>query len=131
VKAYQSIGSFDDGAAFAPWIHRIVTNLALDTLKKRKRYPEEELQGSEPAARRDSASLPAQSNELASRIDAAIERLPGMQRVVARLFLVEHFDHAAIAAMTGLTEGTIRSHLSLARGKLKDELQDLYGGNDE
>jgi DNA-directed RNA polymerase specialized sigma24 family protein len=50
---------------------------------------------------------------------------------VARLYLVEEFDHSEIARMTGLTEGTVRSHLSLARGKLKLQLSDLYEGTHE
>ena len=54
-----------------------------------------------------------------------------MQRIVARLYLVEEFDHSEIARMTGLTEGTVRSHLSLARGKLKLQLSDLYEGTHE
>lgn len=131
VKAYQTIGRFKTGQPFGPWIYRIVTNLALDVVKHRKRFRHEELRDVEPAARRDEADLPAQSSELAARIDDAIESLPEMQRVVARLYLVEEFGHAEIAAMTGLSEGTVRSHLSLARGKLKERLSDLHGGSDE
>jgi RNA polymerase sigma-70 factor (ECF subfamily) len=131
VKAYQTIGRFKSGQPFGPWIFRIVTNLALDVVKHRKRFRQEELRDVEPAARRDEADLPARSSELASRIDAAIESLPEMQRVVARLYLVEEFGHAEIAAMTGLSEGTIRSHLSLARGKLRERLGDLYGDSHE
>src|SRR5712691_931943 len=128
VKAFQTIERFKAGEPFGPWIYRIVTNLALDVMKHRQRFRHEELTDSHPAERATSADLPAVSNELARRIDAAIESLPEMQRVVARLYLVEYFEHAEIAAMTGLTEGTVRSHLSLARAKLRDRLSDLYGG---
>ena len=131
VKAYQTIGRFKSGQPFGPWIFRIVTNLSLDVVKHRKRFRHEELRDVEPAARRDAADLPARSGELAVRIDEAIESLPEMQRIVARLYLVEEFGHAEIAAMTGLSEGTVRSHLSLARGKLKERLSDLYGDSDE
>jgi RNA polymerase sigma-70 factor (ECF subfamily) len=129
VKAYQTIERFKPGEPFGPWIYRIVTNLALDVLKHRQRFRHEELTDSHPAARGDRADLAAVSNQLASRIDAAIQSLPEMQRVVARLFLVEHFEHAEIAAMTQLSEGTVRSHLSLARAKLRERLADLYEGS--
>jgi RNA polymerase sigma-70 factor (ECF subfamily) len=112
-------------------VFRIVTNLALDLMKHRKRFRHEEIAESAAAERRDDADLAAHSREIASRIGAAIDSLPEMQRVVARLHLVESFDHAEIATMTGLAEGTIRSHLSLARKKLKEELADLYGASDE
>lgn len=130
VKAFQSIGRFQSGEPFGPWIYRIVTNLALDAIKHRKRFRQEELSDAEPAARRDDADLPAMSTELATRIDRAIESLPEMQRIVARLHLVEHFEHPDIAAMMGLTEGTVRSHLSLARKRLRQQLSDLHGSND-
>lgn len=131
VKAYESIDRFKAGEPFGPWIYRIVTNLSLDVLKHRTKFRDEELSGSEAAKRRDNAELPAVANQIARRIDSAIESLPAMQRVVARLFLVEEFEHAEIAAMTGLSEGTVRSHLSLARRKLREQLADIYGGSDE
>jgi RNA polymerase sigma-70 factor (ECF subfamily) len=131
VKAYQSIGRFKAGEPFGPWIYRIVTNLSLDVMKHRKRFRHEEVSDASPAARRDDADLPAFTNELAARIDEAIESLPEMQRLVARLYLVEQFGHSEIAQMTRLSEGTVRSHLSLARGKLKQQLADLYEATDE
>jgi RNA polymerase sigma-70 factor (ECF subfamily) len=131
VKAFQTIERFKSGEPFGPWIYRIVTNLALDVMKHRQRFRHEELQDTLPASRGDRADLPAVANELARRIDAAIESLPEMQRIVARLYLVEHFEHSEIAEMTSLTEGTVRSHLSLARAKLRERLADLYGGSND
>jgi len=131
VKAFETIGRFKPGEPFGPWIYRIVTNLSLDVMKHRKRFRHEEITDAAPAERRDRADLPAISNELAARIDQGIESLPEMQRIVARLYLVDEFGHSEIAKMTGLSEGTVRSHLSLARGKLKEKLADLHGsGND-
>jgi RNA polymerase sigma-70 factor (ECF subfamily) len=126
VKAFQSMGRFRAGEPFGPWVYRIVTNAALDVVKHRSKFRHEELADEQPAARRDDAELPALSGDIARRIDAALNELPEMQRIVARLHLVEEFEHAEIAAMTGLSDGTVRSHLSLARRKLKESLADLY-----
>jgi RNA polymerase sigma-70 factor (ECF subfamily) len=126
VKAFRNIGRFREGEPFEPWIYRIVTNAALDAMKHRRKFRQEELAETEPAARRDDAALPAMSNEIGRRIDAALGELPEMQRIVARLHLVEDFDHAEIAGMMELNEGTVRSHLSLARKKLREKLADLY-----
>ncbi|HEY0159749.1 MAG TPA: sigma-70 family RNA polymerase sigma factor [Thermoanaerobaculia bacterium] len=126
VKAFQNIGRFRGGEPFGPWVCRIVTNAALDVLKHRRKFRHEELADSAPAPRRDGAELPAMSGEIARRIDLALEALPGMQRIVARLHLIEELEHGEIAAVTGLAEGTVRSHLSLARKKLKENLADLY-----
>ncbi|HVE70009.1 MAG TPA: sigma-70 family RNA polymerase sigma factor [Thermoanaerobaculia bacterium] len=126
VKAYQSIGRFRAGAPFGPWIGRIVTNLAFDVVKHRRRFRHESIDEIQPSARRDDADLGAMQRDAASRIDAALDELPEMQRIVARLHLVEEMEHAEIAAVTGLSQGTVRSHLSLARTKLKAKLADLY-----
>jgi len=126
VKAFESMGRFRANEPFGPWIYRIVTNLSLDVVKHRTRFRHEELDAAEPAVRRDAADLHATSNEIAQRVDAALESLPEMQRIVARLSLVENFDHAEIAKMMKLSEGTVRSHLSLARAKLRQQLADLY-----
>jgi len=131
VKAFENVGRFKSGEPFGPWIYRIVTNLALDVMKHRKRFRHEEISDTVPAERRDRSDLPAIANELAARIDRGIESLPEMQRIVARLYLVEEFEHFEIAKMTGLSEGTVRSHLSLARGKLKEKLADLHGGSND
>lgn len=126
VKAFRNIGRFREGEPFGPWIYRIVTNAALDAMKHRRKFRQEELAETQPAARRDDAALPAMSNEIGRRIDVALAELPEMQRIVARLHLVEDFDHAEIAGMMELNEGTVRSHLSLARKKLREKLADLY-----
>jgi RNA polymerase sigma-70 factor (ECF subfamily) len=131
VKALQSIDRFRTGEPFGPWIYRIVANLSLDVMKHRTKFHDEELSGDEPASRRDGAELAAITGEMGERIDRAMESLPEMQRVVARLFLVEGFEHPEIAAMTGVSEGTVRSHLSLARKRLREQLADVYGGRDE
>jgi len=126
VRAYQNIGRFRTADPFGPWIGRIVMNLALDVMKHRRKFRHEELAGTEPAARRDNSDVMAMSNDIGTRIDAAIEELPEMQRLVARLHLVEEMEHAEIADLTGLSDGTVRSHLSHARAKLKEKLADLY-----
>jgi RNA polymerase sigma-70 factor (ECF subfamily) len=131
VRAYENIARFRSGEPFGPWIYRIVTNLALDTVKHRSRVRQEEIGEAMAAARRDSADLPATQNEIARRIDGALATLPEMQRIVARLHLVEELSHAEVAAMMNLSEGTIRSHLSLARRKLREQLADIYGGSDD
>jgi len=56
--------------------------------------PQEELSDTQPAARRDFGGPSASTHEIGARIDAAIESLPEMQRIVARLHLVEQFEHS-------------------------------------
>lgn len=129
VKAFQTIARFKSGEPFGPWIYRIVTNLSLDLLKHRARHRQEEVDVETPASRRDRADLPAMQGELARRIDQALQSLPEMQRIVAGLNLVEGFSHSEVAHMMSISEGTVRSHLSLGRSKLREQLRDLYEGS--
>lgn len=126
VRAYAHLGQFRTGAPFAPWLFRIVTNLALDLVKHRRRIREEELGDTHAAPRSSEADVAASANEKLRRIDAALEALPEMQGIVARLSIVEELEHADIAAALGITEGTVRSHLSHARAALRERLSDLY-----
>lgn len=122
VKAFRKIGSFRSGEAFGPWLLRIVTNLALDHYRASRRRAEESLDEAMPARERTGAVA---IETIARRIDEAIEALPEMQRIVARLYLVEEMSHAEIATITELSEGTVRSHLSHARKKLQEMLRDV------
>jgi RNA polymerase sigma-70 factor (ECF subfamily) len=126
VKAFERMDRFREGEPFGPWIYRIATNLALDLVRHRARVVHQPPPDDLPAARLQEADVPARSNEIAQRIDAALESLPAQQCLVARLHLVEELEHSEIAAITGLSEGTVRSHLSLARKKLRESLRDLW-----
>lgn len=125
VRGWERIDTFQRGRPFGPWIYSIVTRMAIDVVRRRSRFPENPVEQDSPLRSAAAPDRDAISSEIARRIDTAIESLPEMQGIVARLWLVEQFDYAEIAEMTGLAEGTIRSHLSLARARLRDMLGDL------
>ncbi|MGH9456525.1 MAG: RNA polymerase sigma factor [Thermoanaerobaculia bacterium] len=126
VRAFRSIRKFREGEPFGPWIVRIVTNLAMDEIRRRRRLAPETASPDRAASRTEAPDVRAGSSELARRIDRALASLPERQQVVARLALVEEWDHAEIAAATGLDVGTVRSHLSRARARLREMLGDLW-----
>lgn len=51
-------------------------------------------------------------------------QLPARDRAVIHLFYYEGYSTAEIAKMTGEKEGTVRSRMSRARGKLRTLLED-------
>ena len=122
VRAFETLRRFREGSAFGPWILRIATNLSIDHLRRTKRFDSIETAVERSGSRIDAPDVRAESSETARRIARAIAALPEMQRIVAQLFLVEEYDHAEIAAMTGLAPGTVRSHLSIARARLREAL---------
>ena len=56
----------------------------------------------------------------------AIQALPPKDRAVLHLYYYEGYQTAEIARLTGEREGTVRSRLSRARGKLKELLKGAY-----
>jgi len=60
-------------------------------------------------------------------LHAAIEALPPMQRTVLTLYHLEELPIAEIATITGMAEGTIKSHLFRSRKHLREILSPRIG----
>lgn len=60
-------------------------------------------------------------------LHAAIERLPPLQRTILTLYHLEELPIGEIATITGLAEGTIKSHLFRSRVKLREILAPRIG----
>ena len=60
-------------------------------------------------------------------LHAAIERLPPLQRTLLTLYHLEELPIGEIATITGLAEGTIKSHLFRSRHKLRELLEPRIG----
>ena len=60
-------------------------------------------------------------------LHAAIERLPPVQRTVLTLYHLEELPIGEIAGITGLAEGTIKSHLFRSRARLRELLAPRIG----
>ncbi len=60
-------------------------------------------------------------------LHAAIEALPPQQRVVLTLYHLEELSIAEIATITGMAEGTIKSHLFRSRKHLREILSPRIG----
>ena len=60
-------------------------------------------------------------------LHAAIESLPPLQRTVLTLYHLEELPIAEIATITGMAEGTIKSHLFRSRKHLREILSPRIG----
>jgi RNA polymerase sigma-70 factor (ECF subfamily) len=127
VRAYRSLGKFELGRPLRPWLTRIAVNLSINYLNgvARKEEPLNE-DGPETAESRDSLDAnperALQSQELALDLERAVARLPQEQRTVFLLKVVEEMRYEEIAKLLGISEGTVMSRLSRARGRLKGML---------
>jgi RNA polymerase sigma-70 factor (ECF subfamily) len=125
IRAWSYREHLHTGKRFGPWLLQIVRNLAIDLMRRRRCVPHENLRLTHPTTRLDWPDTLANARLLASRIRMAMNGLPLTQRKVALLYLKYGFRHAEIARMTSMSEGTVRSHLSIARKRLRSALSDF------
>ncbi len=131
ISAYKSLNKFR-GGNFKAWLLRITTNGCYDELRRRKRRPQSSLERITDdnqesfAFLRDPQMGPErqqQQMELIEAIEECLQSLPDDQRITAVLCDVEGYDYNAIADITEVSLGTVKSRVSRARSKLRDCLQ--------
>lgn len=121
LSALRNLGRYDATRPFGPWLLRIVSNAALDRLR-RERVRATEAIAPEVAARDAAPDRLADRAALSDALRAALATLPERQRVAVVLFDVEGYSHGEIAEILGIPEGTVRSHVFHARRTLRAAL---------
>ena len=69
--------------------------------------------------------------QLKERLESALKTLTEVQRRVVLMHDLEGFKHREIATELGVPEGTVRSHLFLARRALRQLLGGLMEGKND
>ncbi len=115
LRLYKHLGSVDEQAAQS-WLYRTTANVCYDMLRRRPKTGELLV---EPSLAADAGSgiEAAQKRKL---LEAGLKHLSTQERAAVVLCSIEGLSSAEAAAALGLTEGTVRSHLSLARVRLKE-----------
>ena len=120
VRAFSRLGDFRGDAALSTWLHRIAVSVALNGMRKIKRFREREapLEHAESIGARVSGIDPDLRDQLARAIDA----LPETLRVTLVMHDVEGYTHGEISAALEVPEGTCKTRLSAARAKIRQAL---------
>ena len=136
LRVYKGLNSFQGGSSFFTWLYRIVTNLAIDLMRKPGRRDAELLDGQVideatefPLISRIDGADPMdvlRRQEIAARIKTALEALPPYHRGVILMREVEGMSYEEMAQAMGVSKGTIMSRLFHARQKLQRALADCY-----
>jgi RNA polymerase sigma-70 factor (ECF subfamily) len=125
IRAFERLDTFRGEAAFSTWLHSIATSVALNGLRRVKRFRARE---SDLDEARDVAGGRRQAEpDLKLRLARAIDALPERSRMVFVMHDVEGFTHEEIAAAMGLEAGTSKAQLSRARAKLREALAEFAG----
>ena len=131
LRIHRTLHQYRGDSALKSWIAQVAWSMAVRHLERRRipiveaegeGLPVEELVG-------DGFDLEAAASdqERARYLHLAIEALPPLQRTLLALYHLEEMPIAGIAGITGLAEGTIKSHLFRARRRLRDLLDARMG----
>lgn len=142
LRVHKSLPTFQGSSSFFTWLYRIVTNLAIDLVRRPGRNTDELEEdrhrssspgveaGQDPLwlARVDGADPidVLRRKELADRMRHAIDALPSYHKAVILMREVEGMSYEEMAEAMQVSKGTIMSRLFHARQKLQRALADCY-----
>ena len=125
VRAWRALATFRAGAEPRPWLLRIVANAARNRRRGSARRAALGLRLAADPLSGGAAPSPEGSvlaDERREALLAAIERLRPDDRVVIALRWFVELDEADMAAALDVPRGTVKSRLSRAMSRLRDEV---------
>jgi len=134
IKAFQALKSFKGDSSFFTWVYRIAVNKTINFLKQRKNKTHLSLNDLDFNAEHDpdlfaliSDKTPRREvnlTELQEKLNAAMQKLSEIHRLVVTLHDVQGLSHEEIGKIMGCNTGTVRSRLFYARQQLQAYLSD-------
>ena len=125
VRVFRSLSSYTPGT-FEGWLHRITTNLFLDSARRKQRIHFEGLADEMAHRLPGSEPTPAQAfddTHLDDDVQAALKALPPEYRAAVVLCDIEGFSYEEIAVTLGVKLGTVRSRIHRGRAQLRSALE--------
>ena len=130
LKVFDKLEFFDFTGSLEGWIRRIVTNTAIDHLRKAKKDPFLSDQDNDFVT---GSSDPMVESEQTALLDLkaqvaieAIGKLSPAYRAVFNLYVIEEHTHKEIAEILGISEGTSKSNLAKAMMNLQRLLKEQF-----
>jgi len=134
VKSWQRLNQFQGDSSFGTWVTRIVINLCLDQLRRRKRQKTESIEEMTEETGGVERQMPVitvnpterlERAELRKRIQSGLDQLSHEHRTVLVLHEFEQMEYKEIAKSMGCSIGTVMSRLFYARRKMAVLLANL------
>ncbi len=127
VRAYRALKRFDLSRPFYPWFYRILKNVCLTALKRRRTGDMSlDAENAPPVAGPPSdPSDRASRKELREQILTAMSRISEAHSEILYLAHFENLSYKEIATCLAIPMGTVMSRLWAARKALRRELEPL------
>ncbi len=125
IRAWRALPGFRDEARLSTWFYRILVRQAANRRRwcgVRQRWGGLWGRSDAPVAEQAGARSVSGDPGLRQRIGLAMERLSPHQRTIFTLVHLEGFSVAEAAGIAGCAQGTAKSHLHRALGKLRADL---------
>lgn len=122
LKAYLNIRKYDPDRSFSTWAYKIVTNCALDHLRKKRDKSLDDLPevpAEEVNHLRDQEDVAVRKEQIAT-LKKAVANLPSHYQAVVNLYYWEEKSYDEIAAIMQKPLGTIKVWLHRAKRQLKE-----------
>ncbi len=113
IKVFKNIKSFNKDGSLEGWIRKIITNTAIDHLRKNKKT--ENYVEMEAANIKHYSVNTAIGNISFNEVMEQVERLPEGARIVFNMHALDGYTHKEIAQKLEITEGTSKSQFNRAR----------------
>lgn len=123
IRAFERLNGFRGEAKLGTWLHSIAVSVALNGMRKVKRFHAREAQLDEASS--ISTKTTHAEPDLKTRLKRAIDMLPEMYRTVFVMHDVEGYKHEEIGTALEIPTGTSKARLFRARAKLREELKDF------
>ena len=130
IKIFDKLEAFNYEGSFEGWMRRIMSNTAIDSIRKSKKNPiltdndEDFKLGSEdPMVIHEEVETIGLKAEIAME---AINELSPAYKAVFNLYVLEEYTHKEIAEILGISEGTSKSNLSKAKVNLQKILKEKF-----
>jgi RNA polymerase sigma-70 factor (ECF subfamily) len=117
LKVFSKIKMYDSGHSFEAWFRTVLVRTCIDYYRKNHSKVHLVDISTAPAIESNDNLVEKMS---ADEILELVQKLPPSYRMVFSLYVVEGYSHAEIAEMLNINEGTSRSNLAKARGKLQE-----------
>jgi len=113
LKAFEARESYTPRWALSTWLYRVLTNVCIDELRRRRRAAPEPLPGGRAATQVERTDLAR-----------ALGTVPREARVLLALHYVNGLSYRELAAIRGISVNTVKSQLARGKAILKQALEE-------
>jgi RNA polymerase sigma-70 factor (ECF subfamily) len=125
MKLHRARSEWIAGSAVRPWLFTIAARVRLDEIRRRYRLKAQATLDDIDAVESPVGAVDEEAGERASRVRAALDKLPESQRLIVQLHRYEGLTFGEIANAIGSTEGAVKLRAFRAYERLRVELRDL------